>query len=400
MSTPIKGGELSPEDPKFYAPPRWRSGAVAAPPIQRSLGESEVPSQVAVDLTSSQYEMRLDEELMADAFLQPSDQSEEQDQSGVRTKVLAIAAGVVVWTAFCVVVGLGRLETGSFIQFRNGTSSVNNSEIPVSDQPRLASLEPPQMSDNAFETTSRHVLTPMLAVADAIGEMNAALPLAIKATNYQPGATINLGGLVAGTTLSAGSPLGESQWRIAVDDLPNAQVIPPADFTGSMTIMAELGTGDNEVLVRTPLQLIWRPTALKFSESPGGAKDSEAVKPEPTPSPTPEFSEGTTTKEPLEQALAWQKVSAVSQTSPRIKTRKYVSRTAKERNVARKRQHSSSALVMETDTVSRWRVVPSSNYPTSAYSDARAERKPLWSDVQALIDRSWDRCKYDCRQRR
>jgi hypothetical protein len=31
MSTPIKGGELSPEDPKFYAPPRWRSGAVAAP---------------------------------------------------------------------------------------------------------------------------------------------------------------------------------------------------------------------------------------------------------------------------------------------------------------------------------------------------------------------------------
>jgi hypothetical protein len=226
------------------------------------------------------------------------------------------------------------------------------------------------------------------------------LPLAIKATNYQPGATINLGGLVAGTTLSAGSPLGESQWRIAVDDLPNAQVIPPADFTGSMTIMAELGTGDNEVLVRTPLQLIWRPTALKFSESPGGAKDSEAVKPEPTPSPTPEFSEGTTTKEPLEQALAWQKESAVSQTSPRIKTRKYVSRTAKERNVARKRQHSSSALVMETDTVSRWRVVPSSNYPTSAYSDARAERKPLWSDVQALIDRSWDRCKYDCRQRR
>ena len=159
MSTPIKGGELSPEDPKFYAPPRWRSGAVAAPPIQRSLGESEVPSQVAVDLTSSQYEMRLDEELMADAFLQPSDQSEEQDQSGVRTKVLAIAAGVVVWTAFCVVVGLGRLETGSFIQFRNGTSSVNDSEIPVSDQPRLASLEPPQMSDNAFETTSRHVLT-------------------------------------------------------------------------------------------------------------------------------------------------------------------------------------------------------------------------------------------------
>jgi hypothetical protein len=54
MSTPIQGAKLSPEDPKFYAPPRWRSGAATAPPIQPSLGESEVPSQVAYD----SYEMR------------------------------------------------------------------------------------------------------------------------------------------------------------------------------------------------------------------------------------------------------------------------------------------------------------------------------------------------------
>jgi hypothetical protein len=395
MSTPIQGGELSPEDPKFYAPPRWRNGTVVAPPIQPSLGESEVPSQVAVDLTSSQYQMRLDDEPMADAFLPPSDQPEKHDQSGVRTKALAIAAGVVVWTAFCVLVGLWRLDGGSLIQFGNGMSSANSPEIPNSDPPRLASLELPQ-TGNISQSAPSPVLIPTLAVADAIGEMNAALPLAIKVTNYEPGATINLGGLVAGMTLSAGSAVGESQWRIAVDDLPNAQVIPPAGFTGSMTIMAELRIGDNEVLARTPLQLIWRPTALKFSEPPSSPKESKAVELTPTASAPPEFSEDQTAKEPL--ALAWQKDSAVNQTSPRIKTRKYVSRTAKERT--RKRQHSSSALVMETDTVSRWRVVPSSNYPTSAYSDARAERKPLWSDVQALIDRSWDRCKDGCWQRR
>ena len=149
MSTPIQGGELSPEDPKFYAPPRWRNGTVAAPPIQPSLGQSEVPSHVAVDLTSSQYEMRLDDEPMADAFLQPSDDSEKRDQSGMRTKALAIAAGIVVWTAFCVLVGLGRLDSGSFIQFGNGMSSANSPEIPVSDPPRLASLELPQMGNNA-----------------------------------------------------------------------------------------------------------------------------------------------------------------------------------------------------------------------------------------------------------
>ena len=399
MSTHIQGGELSPEDPKFYAPPRWRSGAIAAPPIQPSLGESEVPSQPAVDLTSTQYEMRLIDEPMAGAFLQPSDHPEKQDRSGVRTKTLAIAAGVVVWTAFCVFVGLGRLDSGSFIQFRNGMSSTKSSEIPVSGQPRLASLELPQMGNDASESALSPVLTPTLAVADAIGEMNAALPLAIKATNYESGATINLGGLVAGTTLSTGSAIGEKQWRIAIDDLPNAQVIPPADFTGSMTIMAELRTGNNEVLVRTPLQLIWRPTALKSSEPPSSAKESKAVELTPTASAPPEFYQENMVKEPLGQTLAWQKDSAVNQTSPQIKTRKHVLRTAKERT-PRKRQNSSSALVMETDTVSRWRVVPSSNYPTSAYSDARAERKPLLSDVQALIDRSWDRCKDGCWQRR
>jgi hypothetical protein len=203
--------------------------------------------------------MRLDDEPMADAFLPPSDQPEKRDQSGVRTKALAIAAGVVVWTAFCVLVGFWRLDGGSLIQFGNGMSSANSPEIPNSDPPRLAGLELPQMGNNATQSAPSPVLIPTLAVADAIGEMNAALPLAIKVTNYEPGATINLGGLVAGTTLSAGSAVGENQWRIPVDDLPNAQIIPPAGFTGSMTITAELRTGDNEALVRTPLQLIWRP---------------------------------------------------------------------------------------------------------------------------------------------
>ena len=58
MSTPIQHGELSPEDPKFYAPPRWRSGAITAPPIQPSLTGSELSSQAAVDLTSTHDEVR------------------------------------------------------------------------------------------------------------------------------------------------------------------------------------------------------------------------------------------------------------------------------------------------------------------------------------------------------
>src|SRR5262249_60674107 len=110
-------------------------------------------------------------------------------------------------------------------------------ETSASDQPQAANSPlPPE--NNAL--LSRRLSTPMLTAADAIGEVKAALPLAIKVSNYTPGATINLTGLIAGTTLSAGSAAGESQWSIAIDDLPNIQVIPPADFVGVMTIVAEL----------------------------------------------------------------------------------------------------------------------------------------------------------------
>jgi hypothetical protein len=79
MSTPIQGAELSPEDPKFYAPPRWRSGAVAAPPIQPSLGESEVPSQVAADSTPTKYEMR---------FVAKKQSSAKRKRKGCRLRLM------------------------------------------------------------------------------------------------------------------------------------------------------------------------------------------------------------------------------------------------------------------------------------------------------------------------
>jgi len=360
MSTPIRQGELSPEDPKFYAPPKWRSGEVAAAPTQHLLSAPEHPtSEAYADRVSHHDEMSLDNEPIADAFLKSRQQSENLDYGSVRTKTLAIAAGVVAWTAYCIIVGLGRLDTISFAQLRNGLPSASNPEISASKQPQAAN-SPLHPENNAL--LSRRLSTPMLTAADAIGEVKAALPLAIKVSNYTPGATINLTGLIAGTTLSAGSAAGESQWRIAIDDLPNIQVIPPADFVGAMTIVAELRAGDDQAIVRTPLQLVWRPVAIK-SEEPAEPKDAPAT-----------------------QALPWQKESAVIEPSQRPGARKHISRgtktsSLKKQNLAKKRQQNpSSALMMETDTVSRWQLVPSSNYTISTYSDAHVDRGPFWNN--------------------
>jgi hypothetical protein len=417
MSTPIQPGELSPEDPKFYAPPKWRSGEITAPPIQPSLRSPELPAEASrhdetsfdEPMTHHRAEISFDEpmmhhraeisfhepmthrhadmsfdEPMTDAFLKPRRHLDQPGHSAVPRKALAIAGGVVIWTAFCIFVGLGRLDTISFAQLRNVLPSAGHPEISVGQRPQRESGTLQQAAYDPPQNLSPDVPAPTLAVAGAIGEANTALPLAVRASNYPPRTSIILSGLVAGTRLSSGSAAGENRWRIAIDDLPNTQIFPPAGFVGPMTVIAELRNGDDQAIVRTPLQLVWRPAAIK---------SSEAVEPVTPPAPAAVADE-TPKENPIGQALAWQKESNATQPAPRVKARKYISRTAG----AKRRQHRpSSALVMETDTVSRWKTAPASNYATSAYSDARAERRSFWSaDLQSLIDGSWERCRYNC----
>jgi len=395
MSTPIQHGELSPEDPKFYAPPRWRRGEIVAPPIQPLLKAlSEVPNpQAQADWEIRHAKVLRDDERVAPmaAYLEPSEPFDRPYQSGVRAKALAIAGGVVLWTAICIVIALGRLDSISFAHWRNSPPPASKPEISSGEQPQAASVALVQAAEDA--PASPQVVMPTLAVADAIGEENAALPLAIKVFDCPPGTTLNLSGLVRGTTLSSGSAAGESQWRIAVDELADTQVIPPADFVGPMTIVAELRGSDDHAIVRSPLQLVWR-------AAPAAIKPVEAAPATPTPAVAAEVD--MPKEAPAGQALAWQKESAPAQVTPRIKVRKNISRSTKESSVKKRHHRPAPALEMETDTVTRWRSLPSSNYAVSAYSDSRMDRRAFWNDdLQSVIDRSWDRCRSDwCRDPR
>ena len=145
---------------------------------------------------------------------------------GVRITAIVSSVAVVAWTAVCVVLALGRLDTNNFIFLRNGLTFANDTL-----GERL------QAANAALHKVSRQVLSPTLAASETTGAVNTELPLAIKVTNYTPGTAINLSGLVAGTTLSAGTEVGDGQWRVAIDDLPNARVIPPPEYVGPMTII-------------------------------------------------------------------------------------------------------------------------------------------------------------------
>ena len=276
MSTPIRQVEVSPEDPKFYAPPRWRRGEVVAPSIQPST-EFPVP-QPYPDWTSHSDEVSADVladergrsmyKPVADALPKVRKHLVRHGNGNMRVTSLAIAAGVVLWTAVCVVLALGRLDVINFEQLRNGLPSAKRaatSAVAAQQAINVAEAETPKevvrptpAKEAVTPTLANEVATPTLAVADAIGESNAALPLAIKVTNAAPGTTITLSGLAAGTKLSSGVVAGEGQWRIALDDqssttdgLQNTFVTPPSDFVGPMTIIAELRSGNDPAIARS-----------------------------------------------------------------------------------------------------------------------------------------------------
>jgi hypothetical protein len=375
MSTPIQQGELSPNDPKFYAPPKWRSSEIEAPSIQPSLRATEFPvSQPSADWTSCD-----DNVLLVEAVSESREHPAKLEHSRMRVIALAIAVGIVVWTAFCIAVGLGRLDTAAFAQIRNGLLFANAPEISISE--RL------QAANTALQKVSRQVLAPTLAVADASGDVNAALPLAIKVTNYTPDISINLSGLVVGTMLSSGSDAGEGRWRIAIDDLPNTRVIPPPGYVGPMTVIAELRNGDDQAIVRTPVQLIWHPDA------------TEAAVPQSAAPPSDEIV--ATERAIDEQLVAQQKDSTVAQPSPRLKARKHRSDTTrassfKNQSFAKKRRHRVplSDPELQTNADLGWERRPTLAYDLSASADRPGERRPLWNnDLRTIIDGSWERCE-------
>ena len=378
MSTPIQQGELRPDDPKFYAPPKWRSNEIDAPSIQPALRATEFPiSQPPADWT-----FRDDNVLLVEAVPESREDPANLEQSRMHATALAIAVGVVLWTAFCIAVGLGRLDITAFGQMRNGLSLANDPEISVSE--RL------QAANTALQKVSRQVLAPTLVVADASGDVNAALPLAIKVTNYTPDISINLSGFAVGTTLSSGADAGEGQWHIAIDDLPNTRVIPPPGYVGPMTVIAELRSGDDQAIVRTPVQLIWHPDATGSTE----AAEPQSAAPPPN--------EIIATERAIdEQLIARQKDSMVTQPSSRLNARRHHSDATrvssfKNQSFAKKRRHRVplSDPELPTNVGFGWERRSTLAYDLSANADRPKERRPLWnSDLRTIIDGSWERCE-------
>ena len=313
MSTPIRQVEVSPEDPKFYAPPKWRRGEVVAPSIQPSLRSTEFPGPQAYNDWTSQHGNHHGDEVLADgrrravykpvadALPKTRKRTARHGNANMRVTALAIAAGVVLWTAVCVALALGRLDIINFEQLRNGLPSAKGAET--------SAVVPPADRKLALAETPKEVVTPTPAKESCVSDacccrrdrrVECGVTPSDTVTNATPGTTITLSGLAAGTKLNCGVVPGEGQWRIALDDqsgatdgLQNTFVTPPSGFVGLMTISAELRSGTDQAIARAPVRLTWRPSTIDSGET---------VKPTPSALSVPADDSAA----PKEALLAWQ----------------------------------------------------------------------------------------------
>jgi len=362
MSTPVQQDELSPDDPKYYAPPKWRTGDKTFH-FPRSAGLADWKSRDADDFSSA-----------------PEHSDERYDHPGgvkhnrMRTTAFFCAVGVTAWTAFCVAVGLGRIDTPAFAQLRNAALFLEEANDPLNVRFQAA--------NDALDKASRQIFSPTLVVADASGFVNAALPLTIRVTNYTPDTTFNLSGVPSGTVLSAGTDAGEGNWRVAIDDLPNARVIPPSDYVGPMTFLAELRRGDDQAIVRAPVRLTWSAPPSDIAEA--GESDAPISLPgtvDEVPPPTEVLSE----KTPAQQTV-------LPEMQPRhVKARKHA---AKFHSAALRRHHRlppSQQIERQADLDEHSTSTPFNLFASPNFA---FERKQFWSsDLQNNTDSNRWRCE-------
>jgi hypothetical protein len=99
-----------------------------------------------------------------------------------------------------------------------------------------------------------------------------------------------LTGLVSGTRLSVGNPLGDNGWRLPARDLANALAYAPKDFVGVMNAAIDLRMPNDRVVDSRVMRLEWlpprRPDSPVVAVRPPDRDDLKTgTRPEPRPEP-------------------------------------------------------------------------------------------------------------------
>lgn len=102
---------------------------------------------------------------------------------------------------------------------------------------------------------------------------NEQAPLRIVASNPAKDSTVLLGGLPAGSRVTAGEATGESGWRIPLRELATAALVPPRGFVGAIDLAIDLRGPNDAILDSNMMHMEWAgpPTPAPWSSPDASA---------------------------------------------------------------------------------------------------------------------------------
>ncbi len=264
MSTPIQHDSLDPKSLQYYAPRKLRN-SVADPPSIQPLADTNSPAiPQAIVARGTRYDNTTAlTEALPEALRQLiAIEYEMRVPRLLRKRPIVILASMAAATV--VAVAIVSVDTSSL------TAWLDSVRSPKKDS-QMSLAERLQSANAAINQVPQRAMAPTLAVKDGSGDSNAGLPLGIDVTNYTPGTTVHLSGLLVGAAINAGTPAGEGGWNIAVDDLSKASVIPPPNYMGPMTVIAELHGSNGQAIVRSPIHYFWKQATADTGKALGYA---------------------------------------------------------------------------------------------------------------------------------
>jgi hypothetical protein len=125
-----------------------------------------------------------------------------------------------------------------------------------------------QAGDPRFELASSHLsknllgqrnkLEPRLVSHESRGMSGEPVPLGLTLRGRDDGGVVVIAGLVPGMTLSNGSAVGPTLWKVSATDLANTWVGPPQNFVGAVKLEAELHLPDRATVAhRESIHVEW-----------------------------------------------------------------------------------------------------------------------------------------------
>jgi hypothetical protein len=279
----LRETDVDPNDPLYYAPRHLRQVDNAADHFQQDT-RSPVPHReqpMQWDTAAEEPPLRQQSKVFEDAVaraLQESREPQDVYTPSIRSRRPGLGSGGLVGR-FAAAIAVAALIASFFVvlvPLLRGTPSGTNG---ATDSNSLWQ----QVKTSFFPSPPRKAAASTLMFADQTGELNDTLAVGVTVNAPSPGAIVVLSGLPAGSRLSTGRKIGANEWRIPAQDVATLSVTPPGDFTGQVTVNAELRNAEGAALVGGSYRMTWnRPAGnMAVAHQPAPPAPAPVVAPSP-----------------------------------------------------------------------------------------------------------------------